>query len=185
MWHAKLFSSLVALSCGQAKCWNSQKDFLAFWHGYLCVQIKASLNGLECLWACWKGQELSKMGAVTQYPGEGDVESWFLGVGKAWNTDKRKKKEIRCIWGENRGKWKGQKSPGIEPRTPGLCSQYSATELWQLDNYQPSQSSIYTAQVPQSHTQQPLGMCRQNPVRGQPENSLHQERTHSELFFSV
>ena len=33
------------------------------------------------------------MGAVTQYPGEGDVESWFLGVGKAWNTDKRKKKK--------------------------------------------------------------------------------------------
>ena len=30
---------------------------------------------------------------------------------------------------------------------PGLCSQYSATELWQLDNHQPSQSSICTAQV--------------------------------------
>ena len=27
------------------------------------------------------------------------------------------------LWGENRGKWKGWQSPGIEPRTPGLCSQ--------------------------------------------------------------
>jgi len=27
----------------------------------ICV-YKASWNGLECLWACWKGQELSKNG---------------------------------------------------------------------------------------------------------------------------
>ena len=33
------------------------------------------------------------------------------------------------------------------PRTPGLCSQCSATELRQPDNHQPSQSSIGTAQV--------------------------------------
>ena len=51
------------------------------------------------------------------------------------------------LWGKNRGKWKGQQPPGIEPRTPGLCSQCSATELWQLDNHQPSQSSLCTAQL--------------------------------------
>ena len=47
----------------------------------------------------------------------------------------------------NRGEWKGRQSPGIKPRTPGLCSQCSTTELQQLDNHQPSQSSICTAQV--------------------------------------
>ena len=38
-------------------------------------------------------------------------------------------------------------SPGIKPRAPGLCSQCSATELQQPDNYQPPQSSICTVQV--------------------------------------
>ena len=33
------------------------------------------------------------------------------------------------FWNENRGKRKGQQSRGIEPRTTGLCSQWSATEL--------------------------------------------------------
>ena len=37
--------------------------------------------------------------------------------------------------------------------------------------------------MPQSHTWQPLSMCRQNSVRGRPENSLRQERTHAECFF--
>ena len=50
----------------------------------------------------------------------------------------------------------------------------------------PPQSSIYTAQVglkcPSCNTWQPLSMCRQNSVRGRPENSLHQERTHAEWF---
>ena len=36
--------------------------------------------------------------------------------------------------------------------------------------------------MPQLHTWQPLSMCRQNSVRGQPENSLCQERTHAEWF---
>ena len=36
--------------------------------------------------------------------------------------------------------------------------------------------------MPQSHALQPLSMCRQNFVRGRPENSLHQERTHAEWF---
>ena len=49
------------------------------------------------------------------------------------------------LWGENRGKWKGWQLPGIESRTPGLCSQCSATELRQPDNHQSSQSSICTA----------------------------------------
>ena len=31
-------------------------------------------------------------------------------------------KRNRCIWGENRGKWKGRKPPGIEPRTPLACA---------------------------------------------------------------
>ena len=29
------------------------------------------------------------------------------------------------LWGENRGKWKGQQSPGIEPRTPLACTIFS------------------------------------------------------------
>ena len=41
---------------------------------------------------------------------------------------------------------KGRQPPGIEPRTPGLCS-LCATELRQLDNHQPPQFSICTAQV--------------------------------------
>ena len=32
---------------------------------------------------------------------------------------------------------------------------------------------------------QTLSMCHQNSVRGQPENSLHLERTHSEWFYSI
>ena len=47
--------------------------------------------------------------------------------------------------------------------------------------------TICTAQVvltPQLHTWQPLSMCHQNSVRGQQENSLHQERTYVEWFFS-
>ena len=41
--------------------------------------------------------------------------------------------------------WKGQQSPGVEPRTPsGLSHQCSATEPQQPDNHQPSQSSICT-----------------------------------------
>jgi len=36
--------------------------------------------------------------------------------------------------------------------------------------------------MPQSHTWQPLSMCRQNSIRRRLENSLHQERTHAEWF---
>ena len=47
-------------------------------------------------------------------------------------------KRIQMFWGKNRGKnrgkWKGRQSPGIKPRTLGLCCQYSAIEPRQLDN---------------------------------------------------
>ena len=77
---------------------------------------------------------------------------------------------------------------GIKPRTLGLCSQCSATELRQLDNHAQAPTILYMyctggTEMPQSHTRQPLSMCRQNSIRGQPENSLHQERTHAECFF--
>ena len=40
---------------------------------------------------------------------------------------------------------KGHQPPRCEPRTPCLNRQCSATELWQPDNHQPSQSSTCTA----------------------------------------
>ena len=49
--------------------------------------------------------------------------------------------------GEDREKWKGRQPPEIEPRTLGLCSQCSVSEVRQLDNHQPSQSSVCSAQV--------------------------------------
>ena len=96
------------------------------------------------------------------------------------------KQKFRCYEAKIEESEKGRQPPGIEPRTPGLCSQCSATELRQPDNHQPPQSSICTAQVGlkclSCNTWQPLSMCRQNSVRGRPENSLHQERTHAEWF---
>ena len=98
-----------------------------------------------------------------------------------WN-----KQKFRCYEAKIEESEKGRQPPGIEPRTSGLCSQCSATELRQPDNHQPPQSSICTAQVGlkclSCNTWQPLSMCRQNSVRGRPENSLHQERTHAEWF---
>ena len=32
------------------------------------------------------------------------------------------------LWGKNIGKWKSRQSPAVDPRTPGLSSQCSATE---------------------------------------------------------
>ena len=40
-----------------------------------------------------------------------------------------------------------EESEKADSQTPDLCSQCSATELWQQDNYQPSQSSMCTAEV--------------------------------------
>ena len=53
--------------------------------------------------------------------------------------------QLKMLWGENRGKWKGWQLLGIKPKTPGFCSQYSATKPQWPDNHQPSQSSICTA----------------------------------------
>ena len=62
-----------------------------------------------------------------------------------------------------RGRWKGRQSLGVQPRTPGLCTQCSVTELWRLDNHQPSQSSTCTAQQVGlkwlSHTPDSLSAC--------------------------
>ena len=96
-------------------------------------------------------------------------------------------KEFRCYEAKIEESEKGRQPSGVEPRTPGWCRQCSATELRQADNHQPPQSSICTAQVvlkclsrkPGSHS---VCACRQNSVRGRPENSLHQERTHAEWF---
>ena len=83
------------------------------------------------------------------------------------------------LWDENIGKWKGLQLPEVEARTPltwatsNLSHQCSATEPWQLDNHQLSQSSIWTAQVSQLHTWQPLSMCHQNSIRDRLENCLH------------
>ena len=53
------------------------------------------------------------------------------------------------LWSENRGKWKGRQSLGVEPRSPlhGLSHQWSATEPRLLDNHQLSQSSVCTSMV--------------------------------------
>ena len=39
--------------------------------------------------------------------------------------------------------------------------------------------------LPHAGNKQPFSMCRQNSVRGRPENSLHQEKNHAEWFFSL
>ena len=90
------------------------------------------------------------------------------------------------LWGENRGKWKNRQSPGVEPRTP-LAWAASALPLshnsWTTTS---PHNPLYVLHkwywMPQSHTWQPLSMCRQNSIRGRPANSLHQERTHAEWF---
>ena len=57
----------------------------------------------------------------------------------------------------------------IKSRSPGLCNQCSATELRQLDNHQPSKSSICTAQVVLhalvAHLAATQHLCRQNSIR--------------------
>ena len=64
--------------------------------------------------------------------------------------------------------------------TPGLSHQCSTTQPRQPDNHQPSQFSICTVRVVLNAsvgTWQPLSMCRQNSIKGRPENSLHHKRT--------
>ena len=93
------------------------------------------------------------------------------------------------LWGKNRGNWKSRQSPGVEPRTP-LAQAASALPLSHNSRTTTSpHNPLYVLHkwywMPQSHTWQPLSMCRQNSVRGQPENSLHQERTHAEWLHSL
>ena len=90
------------------------------------------------------------------------------------------------LWGENRGKWKGQQSSWVEPRTP-LAWTASALPLnhdshTTTNPHNPLCVLHRWYWMPQSHTWQPLSMCRQNSVRGWPEHFLHQERTHAEWF---
>ena len=99
------------------------------------------------------------------------------------------------LWGENRGKWKGRQPPSFEPTTP-LAWAASALPLsygnWTTTNpHNPLYVLHRWHRMPQSHTWQPLSMCRQNSVRGQPENSLSGENpywvalSHTELFFLI
>ena len=64
----------------------------------------------------------------------------------------------------NRGYWNDPQPPVIKPRTPGMCCQCSATELWQPDNHQPSQSSQYVVLKCLSHTCE-LKKSIQNGIR--------------------
>ena len=58
--------------------------------------------------------------------------------------DRNQMKEFRCYEAKIEESEKGRQPPGVEPRTPGLSRQCCATELWQPDNHQPSQSYICT-----------------------------------------
>ena len=88
------------------------------------------------------------------------------------------------LWGKIEESEKGQQPPGVEPRTL-LAWAASALPLSYGNRTTTSpHNPLYILHrwywMPQSHTWQPLSMCRQNSVRGWPENSLHQERTHAE-----
>ena len=90
------------------------------------------------------------------------------------------------LWGKNRGKWKGRQLPGVESRTP-LGWAPSVLPLSHNSRTTTSpHNPLYVLHrwywMPQSHTWQPLNMCHQNSIRGRPENSLLQERTHAEWF---
>ena len=86
--------------------------------------------------------------------------------------------EFRCY--EVKIEWKGWQPPGVEPMqdTSGLSHQCSATDSWQPDDHQPSQSSILVLNASVATQYVPSEL----QVRGQPENSLHQERTPAEWF---
>ena len=74
----------------------------------------------------------------------------------ASNKDKDMKKGYYV---ETTGKCKSRQLLGIEPRTPVLSCQYSATELRQPDNHQPPHSSICTAQMVLNASVTHLSMC--------------------------
>ena len=64
----------------------------------------------------------------------------------------------------------------------GVCPQTPSHNHGPRFLYLPWAPPILSAAL-QSHIWQPLSMCRQNSVRGRPENSLHQEKTHGERIF--
>ena len=91
--------------------------------------------------------------------------------------------------GETGGKWKRPTATGS--RKPGTPLAWAASVLQQSYDHQTTTSPhnpLYVLHrrywMPQLHTWQPLSMCCENSVRGRLENSLHQERTCAEWFFS-
>ena len=134
----------------------------ARWHvGFFCQHLIHCKNKLVVL---------TKKG----YPG--CVLEYFASAGK-W-------RKVVCFEAKEK-KVKSRQSPQIKPRAPGLSCQCYGHWATPPGNHQCSQSSILLHRwywMLQSHTWQPLIMCRQNSVRGWLENSLHQKRTHAECF---
>ena len=69
----------------------------------------------------------------------------------------------KMLWGENRGKWKGQQSPGVKSRTPLV---WAASALPLSHNSRTTtnpHNPLYVLHrwywMPQSYTWQPLSMC--------------------------
>ena len=91
--------------------------------------------------------------------------------------------------GETGGRWKRPTAAGS--RKPGTPLAWAASVLQQSYNHQTTTSlhnPLYVLHrrywMPQLHTWQSLSMCCENSVRGRSKNSLHQERTRAEWFFS-
>ena len=77
----------------------------------------------------------------------------------------------------------------VEPRTPPAWAASAQPLSHDSRTTTNAHNPLYVLHrwywMPQSHTWQPLSMCYQNSIRGRPENSLCQERTHAECFFSL
>ena len=93
-------------------------------------------------------------------------------------------KEVRCYEEKIGESEKGWQPPGVEPRTPLAWAASALPLSHDSQTTTNPHNPLYILHrwywMPQSHTWQPLSMCRQNFVRGRPENS--QERTHAEWF---
>ena len=88
--------------------------------------------------------------------------------------------EVKIEESEKAGSHRESKPEHLWLEPPVLCH-------WAMTTRQPPTPTILYLYctgawywLPQSHTWQLLSMCLQNSVRGWPENSLHQERTHAE-----
>ena len=88
------------------------------------------------------------------------------------------------LWDKNRGKYKGRQPPGVEPRTPLAWATSTLPLSHDSRTTTNPHNPLYVLHrwysMPQSHTWQPLSIVPSNPIRGQPQNSLHQERTQAE-----